>query len=50
MLYITLNNSKKRLYINYRAIGRLLKGILITVLFIAIYLYTSNQDYLTLIN
>ena len=46
MLYITLNNSKKRLYINYKAIGKLI----LAIGFIAAYLYISNQDYLTLIN
>lgn len=46
MLYITLEGSKKRLYINYKAIGKLI----LALGFIAAYLYISNQDYLTLIN
>lgn len=46
MLYISLEGKKKRLYINLKAIGKLI----LSLLFVAAYLYVSNQEYLTLIN
>lgn len=46
MLYITLEGSKKRLYINYKALGKLI----LAIGFIAAYLYLSNMDYQTLMN
>ena len=46
MLYISLEGKKKRLYINFKAIGK----IILAIGFIAAYLYVSNQEYLTLIN
>lgn len=46
MLYITLRGSKKRLYVNLKAIGK----VILALLFVAAYLYLSNQDYLSMIN
>ena len=45
MLYINYENSEKRLYINVKAIGKLLLGIT----FVVAYLYVSNQEYLLML-
>lgn len=44
MLYIRVGNNRKQLYINIKAIGQ----VLFFIIWIAAYLYFSNQDYLAL--
>ena len=45
MLYINYGNSKKRVYVNVKAIGQVLLGMAL----IAAYLYVSNQEYLIML-
>ena len=45
MLYISYGSSKRKLYINVKAIGKILLGLGM----LAAYFYVSHQDYLTAI-
>lgn len=45
MLYVSYGSSRRKLYINVKAIGKVLMGIAM----IGSYLYVSHMDYLTAI-